>query len=240
MRALGRGILILFGLVVVALVAVYLNLAHLIKSEVQKEGTRSMRLETTLDSARIEIFDGKVGLHGLGIASPHGFSAPKMLQIGDAAFQVSWRELRKNPVHIDALKIDKPTLIVEQSGGALNFRKAMELMPASDPKKPLRLIIDRIEIEDALVVIRPGLPGVQEEIAVPVPALTIKDVGRGKGAKNGAAVKDVAMQVMTALAGKAAESDQLPVQVKGLLHLNASSAAKTLEGLLPAGRSPRK
>jgi hypothetical protein len=236
MRAFGRGVLILIGLAAVALVAVYLNLARIIKSEVQSEGTRSMRLTTTLDSARISLFSGKLGLHGLGIASPQGFSAPKMLEIGDADVEVSSGQMRENPIHIGKLRIEKPKLVIEQSGGALNFRKAMELMPASDPKKPpMKLIIDRIDVEDALVVIRPGLPGVQEEIEVPVPALSMKNVGYGRGAKNGAAIKDVAMQVITALAGKAAESGQLPVQLEGLLHPNAASI---VEGLLPAGRSP--
>ncbi|MCA1825633.1 MAG: hypothetical protein ABR567_13895 [Myxococcales bacterium] len=259
MRALGRGLLIIVGLIVVALVAVYFNLARIVKREVQKEGTRSMRLETTLDRARIALFGGNVDLHDLAIASPRGFSAPKMFQIGDIAVAVTYGELRKHPIHVASLKIEKPKLVIEQSGGAINFRKAMELMPAGDPNKPpMKLVIDHIEVKDAQVIIRPGLPGVQDEIDVAVPELAMKDVGRGAGAKNGAAIKDVAMQVMTALAEKAAQSDKLPVQLKALLHLNSASivsklgtdaiknaadqvpAAKALEGLLPAGRSPKK
>ena len=42
---------------------------------------------------------------------------------------------------------------------------------------------------------------VKDEIDVAVPELTMKDVGHGTGAKNGAAIKDVAMQVMTAGSG---------------------------------------
>jgi len=132
----------------------------------------------------------------------------------------------------------------------------------------MKLVIDQLDVKDAEVVIRPGLPGVQDEILVPVPALSMRDVGRGTGAHNGAAIRDGAMQVMTALAEKAAQSDKLPVQLRALLHLNAAEVAaklgaeaikhvaqvpgelgkklstedptKALKGLLPSGRPPSK
>jgi len=76
------------------------------------------------------------------------------------------------------------------------------------------------------------------------------------------------MQVMTALAEKAAQSDKLPVQLKALLHLNAAEVAgklgaeaikqvaaqvpgelgkklstedptKALQGLIPSGSKPK-
>jgi hypothetical protein len=61
-----------------------------------------------------------------------------------------------------------------------------------------------------------------------VPSLSMKDVGSGRGSKNGAAIKDVTMQVISALAGKAAQSDQLPAELKALLHLNTAEIATAL------------
>ncbi|HEY5677091.1 MAG TPA: hypothetical protein VIR81_09905, partial [Myxococcales bacterium] len=117
------------------------------------------------------------------------------------------------------------------SGGALNFRKAMELLPESDPNKPpMKLVIDLLDVKDAQVVVRPSLPGLAHEITVPVPALALKDIGHGKGADNGAAIKEVAMQVIGALAAKAAESDGVPGELKALLHLNVGQLAGQLGG----------
>jgi uncharacterized protein involved in outer membrane biogenesis len=259
MKTLSKAILVILGLIVIALVAVWLDLSHIIKNVVQDEGTKSLRLETTLTSARAGMLAGKLALNELAIASPQGFSAPKMLQVPKIDLDVSYGELRQKPLHVKSIEIDQPRLVIEQSGGALNLRKAMQLVPAGDPKKPpLKLVIDHIEVKDAHVVVRPGLPGVQDEIDVSVPTLTMKDVGRGAGAQNGAAMKDVAMQLMTALAEKAAQSDKLPVELKGLLHLNAAGivtklgtdavrnvadqvpAAKALEGLVPQGRPAPK
>src|SRR4051812_8744765 len=168
MKLLKRGVVALVVLVVVALGAVWLSLGHIVRTAVEKEGTKSLRLATTLDSATVSLLGGKLGLHGVGIASPRGFSATRMLDVGKIGVDVHYGELRKEPIHVQALAVDKPKLVIEQSGGALNFRKAMELLPASDPNKPpMKLVIDRIEVKDAQVVIRPGLPGLEHEIVVP-------------------------------------------------------------------------
>ena len=260
MKLLKLGAWIAAALVVGVVGGVWLNLAHIVKTGVEEESTKSLHLTTTLGGASISLFGGKLGLHGLAIASPHGFSAPRMLEVVDIDVGVLYRELRNDPIHVETLNIDRPKLVIEQSGGALNFRKAMEVLPASDPNKPpMKLVIDTLDLREAQVVIRPGLPGILQEIVVPVPALSMRNIGRGTGAHNGAAIREVAMRVMSALAEKAAESDQVPAELKALLHLNAAQLAgdlgrkliadpsalakdpaQTLQGLLPSGRSGPK
>lgn len=256
-----RALVVVVVLIVVAVAAVWLNLSRIVKSTVEGEGTKSLRLATTLDRASVALFGGKLGLKSLAIASPKGFSAPHMLEAGDIDVRVRYADLRREPIHVGSLTIDHPTLVIEQSGGVLNFRKAMELQPASDPNKPpMKLVIDELAVRDAQVIVRPGLPGVRQEITARVPSLAMKDIGRGKGANNGAAIREVTLQVIGALAAKAAESGELPPEVGALLHLNAAQLAgklgtealrgvvqdpsavakdplKTLEGLSPAGRS---
>jgi uncharacterized protein involved in outer membrane biogenesis len=230
MKIVVRGIVGILALVVIAGVIVYFNIDRIVKSEVEKQGTASLRLDTKLDSARLALFGGKVDLHGLSIASPKGFDAKHMLELGDAKAAVDYGELRKHPIHVKSLEFDKPKLVVEQSGGKLNFKQAMALLPAKPPddKPPMKLVVDEIKVTDAHVLIRPGLPGISQEIDVPVPSLVMKNVGTGKGANNGAAIKDIAMQVITALAGKAADSDQLPGELKALMHLNTAQIATQL------------
>jgi uncharacterized protein involved in outer membrane biogenesis len=259
MRILVRALAGLFAIVVIAAAVVYFNLDRIVKREVEKQGTASLRLKVTLGSARLSVFGGRVDLRGLTIASPQGFSAPHMLELGEGRARVDYRELRNQPIHIRSLEFDQPKLVLEQSGGTLNFKKAMALQPARPPdnKPPMKLVIDQITVRYAHVLIRPGLPGISQQIDVPVQSLTLKAVGSGKGANNGAAMKDVAMQVMTALAGKAAQSDQLPAELKALLHLDTAQIAtqlgadaakeigvnvggdptKVLQGLLPSGKA---
>jgi hypothetical protein len=148
---------------------------------------------------------------------------------------VNYGQLRGSPVHISSITIDKPKLVIEQKDGVFNFKKAMEGMPKSDTPVPapkedktskgesLKLIIDDLTVTDADVVVRPNLPGLTGDITVKVPKLNMKNVGSGDGSGNGAAIKDVVMQVISALAANVTDAGGLPDQLKGLLKANVGS-----------------
>ena len=231
MKLFRRILLAIVLLVVIGVVILYFSLDHIIKSKIQSQATSSLNLQTTLNSARLSLFGGKLDLSELQIASPQGFSAPHMLELGDTKVAVSYGQLRKDPVHVASLILDKPRLVIEQSNGTVNFKKAMDLMPPSQStsqSSSLKLIIDELKVQDADVVIHPNLPGLANEITVPVPSISLKDVGTGEGAQNGAAIRDVVMQVVTALAGQASESGALPEQLKAILHLNVAQVVANL------------
>lgn len=235
-------------LVVIAGVVVYVSLDRIVKGTVETQASSSLNLKTTLGSAGLAIFGGKVGLHDLSIASPDGYSAPHMLEVGDTNVAVSYGQLRNDPVHVNNITINKPKLVIEQQNGVFNFKKAMEQMPKGDAPpatksegQPLKLIIDELTVKDAEVVIRPNLPGMSGDITVPVASITMKDVGTGDGSKNGAAVKDVVMQVISALAASASNGAGVPEQLKGLLNANVgqvmsqfgAEAQKRVASLVP-------
>jgi len=230
MKTLRRAVLVVFSLLVVAGLIVYLGLDRILKTTVEKESTASLKLGTTLNSAHLSLLGGKLNLNRLGIASPPGFSAPHMLELGDTDLAVRYGQLRKDPIHVQSLTLNQPRLVIEQSNGALNFKKAMDRLPRSDSsaEKPIKLVIDELKLQDAQVIIHPGLPGLRQEITVPVPSIALKNVGSGRGSQNGAAIKDVAMVVIAALAGSAAQSGSLPPELKAILQLNVGQVAGKL------------
>jgi len=231
MKTFRRISLGLVALVVLVALGVYFNLNRIVKHEVEVQGTASLRLATALDAARLSLFGGTIGLHGLSIASPKGFPAPHMLELGDLDVAVQYGQLRQQPIHVASLRLDKAKLVIEQSNGTFNFRKAMDLQPEKPPSKnPMLLVIDEVRVDGAQVVLRPGLPGVPQEIVVPIPALTMKDVGKGRGANNGAAIKEVAMEIISAMAASASNSDKVPAELRALMHLNAGQVAAILGG----------
>jgi hypothetical protein len=229
MRPLRRTVLVLVSLLVVAGVIVSFSLDGILKRTIERQSSSSLRLNTILNSAHLSLFGGKVGLDRLHIASPQGFSAPYMLEVADVDLAVRYGELRKDPIHVQSLVLQQPRLVIEQSSGAVNFKTAMDRIPPSHgEKKPIKLVIDDLKIENAQVVIHPGLPGVRQEITVPVPSITLKNVGSGRGSQNGAAIKDVAMVVITALAGRAAESGSLPAELRAVLQLSVAQVSGKL------------
>lgn len=230
-----RRIIMLVVLVVILVgVVIYLKLDGIIRSTVETQANSSLNLKTTLGGASLSLFGGKVGLQQLAVGSPDGFTAPHMLEVGETKVAVSYGQLRSQPIHVSSITITGPKLVIEQQNGVLNFKKAMDQMPPSEPStapkstsEPMKLIIDDLTVNDAQVTIRPNLPGMSD-ITVPVKSLNMKNVGTGDGAGNGAAVKDVVMQVVTALAGSASGAGGIPDQLKGMLKANVGQVASQL------------
>lgn len=232
-RVLKWTILVLLLVVVGVGVIVYLNLNAIVERTFERQATASTNLQTDLGAARLSLFGGSLELDDLEVASPQGFEAPHMLTLSDAHVNVSLGELRSDPVRIQSITLDKPKLVIEQGPDGLNFKVASDLMPKEDPpadpqKEPLKLVIGDLTIQDASVVVRPGIAGLAEEIIVPIPSVTMKNIGTGEGAENGAAIKDVLMQVVTVLAARASTSGNLPEQLQQILNADLKQVTAQL------------
>jgi hypothetical protein len=206
----------------------WINLNRILKHTIETQGTAQLKLKTELDSANLSLFGGELNLDDLKIGSPQGFVAPQMFRLSNADVNVKLADLRGDPVRVKSITLDKPRLVVERVGDKFNFKQAMDLMPKQpetppDQSKPLKLIIDDLTIKDPTVVIRPGqinIPGIKllDEYTLTIPTMAMKNIGSGEGAQNGAAVKDVVMQVISAMAASAANPDQVPDQLKNLIN----------------------
>jgi hypothetical protein len=218
-------------LLVVGLGITYWKLNSIVEYAVETQGSKQMNLATELDGASVSLFGGEVGLDDLTIANPPGFTAQHLFTLDGLDVDVPIRELRGNPKRISTITLDKPKLVIERGAdGSFNFKKAIEQMPKgpapTEPQQPagdeMKLIIDELTIKEASVVIRPGLsiPGVAQEYTVPIPTVTMKNIGNADNAQNGAAMRDVAQQVITVMAANASNSGMLPKELQGLLNLD--------------------
>ncbi len=223
MKWIKRIVIVALLLIVVAIVAVYLSLNSIVRSVVQRQATASLGVPTSLGSARLSLVGGSVQLNDLLVNSPPKFSAPQIFSLGGIGVGVHYGELTSTPIHIQQITIDQPALVIEQVGGALNLKALMDQMPTTpqtsggQPTQPMKLIIDELDLNNANVTFMPGIPGLASSMQVSVPSLTLKNIGNGDGNQNGAAIKEVIMQVATALAAKGADNSKLPPEVKMLL-----------------------
>ncbi|WP_428938834.1 hypothetical protein [Fontivita pretiosa] len=218
-------------LVVVVIGAVWLNLNGIVRRTVQAQASSSLDLQTTVGGANVSLIGGNVRLNDLQVASPDGFQSPRMFTLGSIFVDTSFGELRSDPIRVSQIQIDKPTLVIEQSGGKFNFQVLTEKQskaPPPDSGEPIRLIINQLAVNDAQVVLRPGIPGLAQEINLTIPSFALREIGTGEGANNGAAIKEVVSLLVTTLAQKASESDKLPEDVRRLLSLDVEKVKQQL------------
>ena len=239
-------VIVIVLLLIVGVAILYASLDGIIKSVVESQGTEQLKVPTTLDSVNLSLLHGSLNLNNFAIGSPQGFSAPQMMSLGGLGVDTGGlMQLRNEPIHIPSIRIDQPKLVIEQSGGKLNFKALMDQMsagsqpaPAAQPSSPapaatpapssgsktVMLIIDDLTMDGASVVIRPGIPGLTNEIDVPIPSIDLKNIGNADGNGNGEAIKDVVATLIKTLVTQAAQSDKVPSQVKLLLNSNLTTA----------------
>jgi uncharacterized protein involved in outer membrane biogenesis len=232
MKWIKRIVALLVLLILIAVVVVYFSLNSILRSEIERQATASLGVDTTLASAHLSLFGGSLSLSDLEISSPPNFSSPKVFTLGDIGVNVQYGQLRGSPIHIDHIVIDKPVLVIEQSNLKLNLNALMDQMPKSpqtssgQPTQPIKLMIDELDLNNAQVTFMPGFPGLTDSIQVPIDSITLNHIGNGSGNQNGAAIKDVVMQVTVALAATAADKSKLPPAVKAILSQDLGALSK--------------
>jgi len=217
----------LAGLLVLAGVIVFLNLGWIIRRTVESQASASLAVPTTVSSASVSIFGGKLRLDHIAVSSPPGYSSPRILTLGGASVAVDYGDLRKEPIAIERITLNRPTLVIEQKDGRFNFKSLMDLQPKqAESASPMRLIVRELNVNDSTVLLRPGIPGLPQELTLPIPSFRVNDVGTAESAKNGAAVKEVVMLVITTMASKAAEHEKLPPELRSLLRGDLEAVVK--------------
>jgi uncharacterized protein involved in outer membrane biogenesis len=256
-RKTGRKVLKWIVLIVLLVVVgggifLYLNLNEIIRSTVEKQSSNSLNVPTKLQGANLSLFGGEVGLKNFEVGSPQGFKSPNMMTLGGIDVGVKLGDLRNDPLRVNKIIINDPKLVIEMQGMSFNIKKFIDSLPAgeSDPKpadgsEPMKLIINDLKVQGAQVILRPdvaamsSLPGVgdslkglKQEYVLSIPALEMKDIGSGEGNQNGAAIKEIVTMLVTQLAQKATESDQLPPELKQLLNLNVKDLTEMAKAKL--------
>lgn len=226
--------MVLIGIVVVLL----LSLNGIIRRTVVSQSEQQLDLPAQLADADLSLFGGTLRLSDYRIGSPQGFQAPAMFSVGALDVGVSYNDLRQDPVRIKQIAIQQPTLVIEYGTGKFNYQilveNAARHQEDADESEPVRMIIDQLTIDQAMVVLRlAGLKDqplagaidlsrldIRDEYRLTLPKLDMRNIGTGDGAENGAAIREVVMQVVTALTAAAAESEDLPKELRMVLSGN--------------------
>src|SRR5690242_15682502 len=104
----------------------YFTINRIIRSVVQDQTQKQLKVDTKLSGANFSLFGGSLSLSDFALGSPKGFEAPQMFQMNKASVDVSYRQLRSDPIRIKDITITKPVLVVEQSNGQVNYKALMD------------------------------------------------------------------------------------------------------------------
>jgi hypothetical protein len=200
---MNRKVLIAVGGVVLVLVVfiwqVVANLDSIVAGVVEDIGSDVLKTETSVSGMAINLKEGKVGIAGLTIANPDGYSRANLFEMEGIEVDLALNSLSDDVLVIEAILIHNPIINFEgdESGGSnmqtlLNNMESGSSDDGAADSEETRIIIDRFEFSGGLVkASSPAKPG--EVTDIKLPGIKMSGIGR----KQGGVTPDIAVEKIT-------------------------------------------
>lgn len=239
MKTFLKVLAVLFLLGVIAVVAIGFFLGPIVTKAVNTVGPKITGTKVELDGAKISPLTGGGTLKGLFVGNPEGWSGDKAFYLGEIRASVQPTSLLGSHIVVNEVFIDGPEFVFEKrllggsnidallkqieanTGGGQKPAPAEPAPAAEEPaSEPLKFAIKSFRLQNAkMTLIAAGAP-----ITVPLPPLTIEDLGVAEG---GITADQVATKVLQrVLAQMGAASVEAAKQIGGAALEGGKDGAK--------------
>lgn len=218
MKKILIGLAAIIVLVVGGLIYVYANLDDIVKTTIEKAGTRVTLADVTVSGVSIEPTQNTAAIDGLVVGNPDGFDTDYAFSLGNISVRLDGSTLTSDTIRIIEVVVDSPSVIYELGNGSSNIATIQRNVEAfvqrvSGPtgaggadQKPAddvagsegsgtKIIIDNVYVRNGDVGISAGvLQG--KKLSASLPEIHLTDVGKDEG---GATPAEVAGEILTAI-----------------------------------------
>lgn len=175
---------ILGGMLILALAgAIWYMAASLdtrIKHGLETSAWRVAGVPVRAGTLSLALRDGRAGLASLGIANPPGYRSADAIALGAIKARIAPDTLGHSPVVLTELTIAAPRIAYETGpNGQSNLDALRETVRAAMDTADgdgRRVVIDKVVIAAGTLTLADKAAG-----AVPLPAMTLRDIGRDQG-----------------------------------------------------------
>jgi uncharacterized protein involved in outer membrane biogenesis len=222
----------LAAIIVIVVVVVYVGLSNLgpiIKKAVNTYGPKITKTELHVADVDVSILSAQAKIESFFLGNPKEFKSPSAIQVGSLFVKVDEKSLTGDPIIIERVEVKKPEIHYEKKGKTDNFKAILNNVKqsaASDKKSAdtgkkegggKKLIINDFVVTQGKVNLAMSVMGLGErEIAVDLPDIHLKDLGKKKG---GASAAEISKEIFAALYGKItspAVTDALNKELKSI------------------------
>ncbi|MCC6659357.1 MAG: hypothetical protein IT437_00585 [Phycisphaerales bacterium] len=226
---------VLAGLLVVLVLAAGFAAGMFARQGIQSGASYALGVPTTVDSASLGIFGGRLALAGVTVDNPPGYTTPHVLHLGRGAVAVTLSSLLKDTIEVPEFTLADLDLNLERRAGKANYQVIMDNLekvigpaPPQPPPDQKKFIVDTLSITNVTVhvdvlaeapsVVGEALGG-HTKVDITIPEIKLSGVGRtGTGVGGtGVTTSQLAGVIYEALMAAVVEhgGDKLPADILG-------------------------
>jgi len=186
---------VLIVLVVILFVALFAfgmsQLDNIVKAAIERGGTYATQTTTTVDSVELGVFDGTFAMAGLQIDNPAGFTSEHFLKLGDTAVKIDPQSIANETIVIPTVAFNGIDVILDKGNDPSNYNTILNSLKrfeksdtkaAPENKGGKKIAIDSLTLNniDIRVANMPGVSLLTGDIAIQIPTIELKDIGKDK------------------------------------------------------------
>jgi hypothetical protein len=127
---LGKIVIGLVVLGVIAIVALMMSIDTIIKRGFERIGPQVTKVDTKLDGVNVEVFSGKGSMKGLVIGNPEGYKTAHAMNVGKASMELVAGSVFKDKIIIKSINVDAPEITLEGTLSGNNLTKILSNIEA--------------------------------------------------------------------------------------------------------------
>lgn len=191
-----KAVVWILGLVLLIIIGigayVVFNSGSLIKTAIEDLGPDYLGASVAVGGVDLSLTEGTARIKGLKIGNPEGFNGAHAMQVGDINVTIDTSQTTDKLIVLNQVEIDSADIAAVARGQKINFQQLMDnLEAATGPESSdIKFIIDRLDLTGVTASLNSDILG---DVALSIPDVHLKDVGR---ASNGATGAEIAEQVL--------------------------------------------
>lgn len=205
MKVIGVAVALVLVLVIGVFVYVSYNTNSIVKRAIETIGPQYLGAPVRVKAVDISLQDGRGTLKDLEIGNPAGYEGPYALRVGTVFVSLDVEHSTTDLIVLKRVTIDGArAAAIAKSVNDTNFGALSSSAPESgsaSKSAPIRFIIDQLDVTNTQAAVTSPL--LSRAVAVNVPDVHLKDVGRSAG---GADVGTIVDQVLTPITRAVARS----------------------------------
>jgi len=196
---------------VVALVAYGVSQIDTIAKEaIQRGGTYATQTDTTVETVNVGLTDGTFSMTGFKIANPQGFDTDHFLAMGGTSVKLETASIMSDTIEIPSVALNNIDVILDKGASPANYKQILNSLQrfesgekpktAPENKGGKKVVVDSLVLDniDVRLANMPGIGLVAGEVAINIPKIELKDVGKDEPMSTAELINLVVKTVMTA------------------------------------------
>jgi len=163
-----------------------------VKLAIEKGGTYATQTTTTVDTVEIGLTDGSFAMNGFNINNPEGFDTPHFLKLNSTAVTLDPASIISDTISVPTVTFDGLDVILDKGQDPSNYNAILAALqrfesgdkPPQEPGpsgKPAKTVaIDSLLLKDINIHLAnmPGIGFVAGDIAINIPQIELRDIGK--------------------------------------------------------------